>query len=118
MKPPLATSESTASVPLHQKKGSGLSWLRGGIVFLGGMLLLVMMATTIVDVIGRYIFNSPLSGAGELTELILVSVIFMGLLKQSPLRPNTPRLICSPPGCRNGPSGGGRWQSVFSAASC
>jgi TRAP-type C4-dicarboxylate transport system permease small subunit len=79
MKPPLATSESTASVPLHHKKGSGLSWLRGSIVFLGSILLLVMMALTIVDVIGRYIFNSPLSGAGELTELLLVSVIFMGL---------------------------------------
>jgi len=53
--------------------------LRGGIVFLGGIMLLVMMAMTIVDVIGRYVFNSPLGGAGELTELLLVSVIFMGL---------------------------------------
>lgn len=53
--------------------------MRGGIVFLGGIMLLVMMAMTIVDVIGRYVFNSPLSGAGELTELLLVSVIFMGL---------------------------------------
>jgi TRAP-type C4-dicarboxylate transport system permease small subunit len=66
-------------VPFHQKKARSLSWLRGGIVFLGGIMLLVMMAMTIVDVIGRYVFNSPLSGAGELTELLLVSVIFMGL---------------------------------------
>ncbi|MBE1436536.1 TRAP-type C4-dicarboxylate transport system permease small subunit [Agrobacterium vitis] len=46
---------------------------------LGGIVLLMMMAMTIVDVIGRYAFNSPLRGTGELTELLLVSVIFMGL---------------------------------------
>ena len=79
MKPPLETSESAASVPIDPNKGGSLRWLRGGIVVLGGVMLLVMMAMTIVDVIGRYVFNSPLSGAGELTELILVSVIFMGL---------------------------------------
>lgn len=79
MKRPLASGDSTSPGPSDHKKGGGLSWLRGGIIFVGGSMLLVMMALTIVDVIGRYIFNSPLSGAGELTELILVSVIFMGL---------------------------------------
>lgn len=76
---PLAPGDSPPKGPLDQGKGGSLRWVRGGIVFVGGTMLLVMMALTIVDVIGRYIFNSPLSGAGELTELILVSVIFMGL---------------------------------------
>jgi len=79
MKEPLAPGDSTPPGPHDHGKSGSLSWLRGGIVFVGGTMLLVMMALTIVDVIGRYIFNSPLAGAGELTELILVSVIFMGL---------------------------------------
>ncbi|WP_417435867.1 TRAP transporter small permease [Hoeflea sp.] len=73
------TGAKASSSALSPNNGSGLKWVRRGIVFLGGMMLLVMMAMTIVDVIGRYVFNSPLAGAGELTELLLVSVIFMGL---------------------------------------
>lgn len=79
MKPPLETSENGAPAPFHHPDGHGLRWVRSGIVLLGGLMLLTMMAMTIIDVIGRYVFNSPLSGAGELTELLLVSVIFMGL---------------------------------------
>lgn len=79
MKLPTDTSAQASSSPLQHSYGSGLKWARRGIVFLGGIMLLVMMAMTIIDVIGRYIFNSPLGGAGELTELLLVSVIFMGL---------------------------------------
>lgn len=43
------------------------------------LLLLVMMAVTFVDVIGRYVFNRPLPGAFELTEVLLALVIFVGL---------------------------------------
>lgn len=44
-----------------------------------GVLLLAMMALTVVDVIGRYVLNSPLPGATELTGLVLAAVIFIGL---------------------------------------
>ncbi|WP_156127882.1 TRAP transporter small permease [Pseudooceanicola atlanticus] len=44
-----------------------------------GVILIVMMALTVIDVIGRYGFNAPLIGATELTELLLVSVVFIGL---------------------------------------
>ena len=37
------------------------------------------MALTTVDVIGRYIFNWPLRGAFEITELLLLTLIFAGL---------------------------------------
>lgn len=43
------------------------------------LLLLVMMTVTFVDVIGRYVFNSPLPGAFELTEVLLALVVFVGL---------------------------------------
>jgi TRAP-type transport system small permease protein len=38
-----------------------------------------MMTLTFVDVVARYVFNRPLRGAFELTELLLVVLIFGGL---------------------------------------
>ena len=43
------------------------------------VLLLGMVLLTFADVIGRYVFNSPLRGAFEITELALLSLIFAGL---------------------------------------
>jgi TRAP-type C4-dicarboxylate transport system permease small subunit len=43
------------------------------------VLLLAMMGLTLADVVGRYLFSAPVSGAGELTELLLAAVIFIGL---------------------------------------
>src|SRR3546814_12283197 len=34
------------------------------------------MVCTFVDVVGRYVFNSPLPGALELTEIMMASLIF------------------------------------------
>lgn len=42
-------------------------------------MLIAMMGLTLVDVVGRYVFNSPLVGATELTELLLIGVVFLGL---------------------------------------
>ena len=42
--------------------------------------LFFMMALTFFDVIGRYIFNSPIIGALELTEFSMAIVIFLGLV--------------------------------------
>ena len=42
-------------------------------------ILLAMMLLTVVDVVARYVFNRPLRGAFELTELMLVVLIFAGL---------------------------------------
>jgi len=43
------------------------------------LLLFFMMTITSIDVIGRYVFNAPLRGAFELTELMLVVLIYAGL---------------------------------------
>ncbi|MCR8546198.1 TRAP transporter small permease [Salipiger sp. P9] len=53
--------------------------LRGALAVLGGLLLLGLMGMTVVDVVGRYLFNAPLRGATELTELLLAAVVFLGL---------------------------------------
>jgi len=42
--------------------------------------LFFMMALTFVDVIMRYLFNSPIVGALELTEFSMATVIFLGLV--------------------------------------
>ncbi len=46
---------------------------------LAALLLLTMTALTTLDVVGRYLFNSPVTGAFELTELMLAALIFAGL---------------------------------------
>jgi len=42
-------------------------------------ILLGMMLLTVVDVVARYVFNRPLRGAFEVTELLLLVLIFAGL---------------------------------------
>jgi TRAP-type C4-dicarboxylate transport system permease small subunit len=46
---------------------------------IAGLLIFLMMCVTVVDVIGRYGFNQPLSGASEITEVMLGTVIFAAL---------------------------------------
>jgi TRAP-type C4-dicarboxylate transport system permease small subunit len=42
-------------------------------------VLFTMMLITTVDVIGRYLFNKPLAGGFELTEMMLAALIYCGL---------------------------------------
>jgi TRAP-type C4-dicarboxylate transport system permease small subunit len=42
-------------------------------------ILFAMMLLTFVDVVARYVFNRPVRGAFEVTELLLVVLIFAGL---------------------------------------
>lgn len=44
----------------------------------GGLLACITLLTT-VDVIGRYIFNRPVRGAFELTEVMMAALIFAAL---------------------------------------
>jgi TRAP-type C4-dicarboxylate transport system permease small subunit len=43
------------------------------------LVLFSMMLITAVDVIGRYVFNKPLGGGFELTEMMLAALIYCGL---------------------------------------
>jgi TRAP-type C4-dicarboxylate transport system permease small subunit len=63
------------SVPEHR-------WTRHAESLLGAAasaILFAMMVLTFVDVVGRYVFNRPISGAFEVTELMLLVLIFAGL---------------------------------------
>ncbi|WP_428925712.1 TRAP transporter small permease [Marinibacterium sp. SX1] len=64
------------AAPLLSARRFGLRTL---LALLAGVLLVTLMSMTVIDVVGRYVFNAPLRGAAELTELLLASVIFLGL---------------------------------------
>ena len=54
-------------------------WMHTIIGPVASVVLFFMMALTFVDVIGRYLFNSPVVGGVELTEFAMAIVIFLGL---------------------------------------
>ena len=57
-------------------------WERRAEALLGiaaSAILLSMTVLTFVDVVARYVFNRPLRGAFEITELLLLVLIFAGL---------------------------------------
>jgi TRAP-type C4-dicarboxylate transport system permease small subunit len=57
-------------------------WKRHADALLGvvaSAILLAMMFLTVTDVVARYAFNRPLRGAFEVTELMLLVLIFAGL---------------------------------------
>jgi tripartite ATP-independent transporter DctM subunit len=56
-----------------------LTWVSRRLNKVGTVLLVVMMLVTTIDVIGRYIFNSPLSGANEIAEFLQAIVVYLGI---------------------------------------
>jgi TRAP-type C4-dicarboxylate transport system permease small subunit len=49
--------------------------VRAVALYCGGGVLAVLMTVIIVDVTGRYVFNAPLSGALDLSIVLLVLVV-------------------------------------------
>lgn len=43
------------------------------------VLLVILMMLTVCDVVARYLFNAPIRGAFEITEMVLLVLIFAGL---------------------------------------
>ena len=70
-----AGESAAPAVPGHR-------WERRADAVLGiaaSALLMLLMLLTAVDVVGRYVFNRPLPGGFEMTELTLLVLIFAGL---------------------------------------
>ena len=65
--------------PATSQPSEAGAWLDRALGAAAAMLLFGLMALTTADVIGRYIFNWPLRGAFEITELLLLTLIFAGL---------------------------------------
>jgi TRAP-type C4-dicarboxylate transport system permease small subunit len=62
-----------APVPAWERRVEALLGVAASAILLGMMLL------TFVDVVARYVFSRPLRGAFEVTELMLLVLIFAGL---------------------------------------
>jgi TRAP-type C4-dicarboxylate transport system permease small subunit len=60
-------------------RSEAAAWLDRVLGAAAAVLLFGLMALTTADVIGRYILNWPLRGAFEVTELLLLTLIFAGL---------------------------------------
>ena len=58
----------------------GLQWIEKGLLSLGMVTLFAMMCLTTVDAVLRYLFNSPITGAYEITEkYLMLTTIFLGM---------------------------------------
>jgi TRAP-type C4-dicarboxylate transport system permease small subunit len=56
--------------------GCSRHWSRRALLGILGMVALAMMLVTTIDVTGRYIFNAPMPGTLEVTELLLALMVF------------------------------------------
>jgi len=71
-------------LPQPQTEAPGrIARIRRGAAFLLGLACLCVLAAliglTCIDVVARYAFNSPVTGAYELTEILLATLIFLAL---------------------------------------
>lgn len=62
----------------YEEKGP-LKWFAFLCELIGAAVLFGLMMVTCIDVAGRYVFNSPLVGATELTELGLAVLVFSAM---------------------------------------
>jgi TRAP-type C4-dicarboxylate transport system permease small subunit len=53
-----------------------LAWFSKNLSYLGAFALFAMMCLTTVDVVGRYLFNRPITGVFEITEYLVLILIF------------------------------------------
>lgn len=54
----------------------GLGYASRVMAYLGIVALFIMMVITVADVIGRYAFNKPILGVFELTEFLVLVLVF------------------------------------------
>lgn len=47
--------------------------------FCAAMFIMVLMFLTTSEVIGRYLFNTPVPGSYEISEFLLIGVVFLGI---------------------------------------
>jgi TRAP-type transport system small permease protein len=64
---------------MTSQPSEAVAWLDRALGAAAAILLFGLMALTAADVVGRYVFNSPIRGAFEVTELLLLALIFAGL---------------------------------------
>jgi TRAP-type C4-dicarboxylate transport system permease small subunit len=56
-----------------------VSFLEGKLTFISGLSIFLMMLLITFDVLGRNLFNHPLVGAQEITEMLMVVTVYCGI---------------------------------------
>lgn len=56
-----------------------LGWLSRLLNYIGMGAVVVIMLLTVADVLMRSLFNKPITGTEELTEYLMVAVVYFGL---------------------------------------
>lgn len=54
-------------------------WVEAIFTYIACGIIMVMMFLTTADVAGRYLLNSPIAGAYEVTEAMLAGAVFLGI---------------------------------------
>jgi TRAP-type C4-dicarboxylate transport system permease small subunit len=49
------------------------------LAYASGVLILLLVAFTVIDVFLRYVFNAPLKSVYEFTEFLMAAVVFLGI---------------------------------------
>lgn len=62
-----------------RSKGARAPYLDRTLGAVAAIILLCLVLVTCIDVVGRYLLNEPLKGAFEMTELMLVALVFSAL---------------------------------------
>lgn len=79
----MTTSENTrtggAPAPSEEPPTPGFTPFVVGMDALGALIVLGMMIIVNIDVFGRWLFDSPLAGTFELTEMGIVAVVYLQL---------------------------------------
>ena len=68
---------SSPTETVRRPRRTASSVLQTVLTAAAGTLLVALTLVTCIDVVARYWFNAPLSGAYELTEIFLASLIFL-----------------------------------------
>ncbi|RAU18907.1 TRAP transporter small permease [Nitrincola tibetensis] len=63
----------------HYDEKGPIRWLAFLLELIAAVMLMVLMLITCVDVVGRYVFNKPLPGSIELTEIGMAILIFAAM---------------------------------------
>lgn len=60
----------------HYEERGPMQWLAFFLELISSCVLFALMMLTCIDVVGRYVFNSPVRGGTELTEFALAIIVF------------------------------------------
>jgi TRAP-type C4-dicarboxylate transport system permease small subunit len=72
-------SEEQQAAPPPPAVSAALDRLERSLTLAAAILVMALMFITVVDVIGRYVFGTPLPGGFEVTEAMLAVLVFASL---------------------------------------